>query len=82
MSLFKIGTLVVPNFCTFISFSNQVFFENMKELSYNPQKDLSNGVWHASIGAYLSLDFKGFIVGSQTNLIITLFLITTHANQI
>jgi hypothetical protein len=44
MSLFKIGTLVVLNFCTFIFFSNQVFFENVKELSYNPQKDLSNGV--------------------------------------
>jgi hypothetical protein len=48
MSLFlgspKTGTFVVPKFWTFLSFSNQVYFENVKKKYYSPQKKLSNGV--------------------------------------
>jgi hypothetical protein len=40
----KIGTLVVPKLWMLISFSNQVFFENVRTISYNPQKELSNGI--------------------------------------
>jgi hypothetical protein len=34
------------------------------KLFYNSQKDLSNGVWHTSIRAHLTLVLKGFVVGS------------------
>jgi hypothetical protein len=50
---------------TFVSFSNQIYFENSRVISYSPQKDISNGVYHAPIRAHLTLDFKGFVVKSQ-----------------
>jgi hypothetical protein len=60
----KIKTLVVPKLWRLISFSNQVFFENARAISYSLQKDLSNGVKHASIKLHLSLAFKAFMVRS------------------
>ncbi len=48
-----------------IFFSNQVFFENVREISYNSQKDLSNSVKHAPIRLHLTLAFKGFVVRNQ-----------------
>jgi len=38
------GSLVVPKLWTFISFSNHIYFENTRAMSYNPQKYLSNDV--------------------------------------
>jgi hypothetical protein len=40
----KIGSFVVPQLWTFTFLPNQVFFANTSEISYSPQKDLSNGV--------------------------------------
>jgi hypothetical protein len=37
-------TLVIPKLWPFISFSNQVYFENEKAISYSSQKDISNNV--------------------------------------
>jgi len=34
-------------------------------ISYNPQKDLFNVVYHPSIKRHLTPNFKGFVVGSQ-----------------
>jgi hypothetical protein len=68
----KIGTLVVSKLWTIIFLSNQVFFENARAISYIPQKDLSNNIYHAPIEPHLTLAFKGFVVGSQIfNLILT-----------
>jgi hypothetical protein len=48
MSLFlknpKIGILVVPKLWMLISLSNQIYFENSREIYYSPQKYLSNNV--------------------------------------
>jgi hypothetical protein len=49
----------------FISFSNQVYFENSREISYSPQKNLFNDALHAPIETHLTPTFKGFMVGSQ-----------------
>jgi hypothetical protein len=58
----------------FIYFSNQVYFENVREISYSLQKDLSNFVLHDPIGTHLTLAFKGFVVGNLIpNLIPALF---------
>jgi hypothetical protein len=40
----KTRTLVIPKLWMLIFFSNKVFFDNEKEISYSPQKDLSNDV--------------------------------------
>jgi hypothetical protein len=48
-----------------ISSSNQAFLEHAREISYNPQKDLSNNVLHASIGDNLTFALRGFVVGNQ-----------------
>ncbi len=70
----KIGTLVVPKLWRFVSFSNQVCYENAGAIFYIPQKDLSNDVRNAPIGPHLTPTFKGFMVRSQIlNLIRTLF---------
>jgi hypothetical protein len=37
----------------------------MSKISYNSQKDLSNGVLHAPIGDDLTFFLKGFVVKSQ-----------------
>jgi len=69
----KIGIRVVPKLQTFISFSNQVYFENMKAISYSPQKDFSTCITCTDDN---SLDpyFQGFVVESQIpNLTIALF---------
>ncbi len=34
----KIGTFAIPELWMFISFSNQVYFENLRAIFYNPQK--------------------------------------------
>ncbi len=64
MSLFP-GIFIVPKIWKLISFSNQVYFANARATSYSPQKDLSNGVYHAPIKIHLTLAFKGFVVRSQ-----------------
>jgi len=46
-------------------FSSQVYFENLRAISYSPQKNLSSDVSHAPIEAHLLPTFKGFIVGNQ-----------------
>jgi hypothetical protein len=62
----KIGTLIVPKLWMLISSSNQAYLEHeIKEISYSPQKYLSNGVSHALIGDHLTLAIRGFMVGSQ-----------------
>jgi len=40
----KTRTFVVQKLWMFISFSNQVYFENARVISYRPEKDLFNGV--------------------------------------
>jgi hypothetical protein len=40
----KIGILIVPKLWTFISFSNQVYFENARAIYYSLQNDLFNGI--------------------------------------
>ncbi len=40
----KTKTFIVLEFWTFISFSNQVIFENARAIVYSLQKDISNGV--------------------------------------
>jgi hypothetical protein len=54
-----------PKLWTFISSSNQACLEHMKVLTYNPQNDLDNGVLHAPIINHLTLDLRGFVLGSQ-----------------
>ncbi len=55
-------------------FSNQIYFENVKAISYTPSKGFSNNVWHSPIGIHLTFDFKGFVMKNQVfNLIPTLF---------
>ncbi len=61
----KIGTFVIPKLWMLIYFSNQICFENVKEISYSLQKNHSNDLQHAPIGAHLTTTFKGFVVGSQ-----------------
>jgi hypothetical protein len=62
----KIGTLVVPKLWLFIYFSNQVCFENAREISYSPQKDLSNNVYYAP--NWISFDpFFSRICGQESN---------------
>jgi hypothetical protein len=58
----KIGTLVISKFWMFISSSNQAFLEHVKVTSYNPQKNLSKGVFHAPIEGHLTPALKGFVV--------------------
>ncbi len=50
---------------TFISFSKQACLECTKEMSYNLQKYISNGVFHTPIKAHLTPSLKGFMVKSQ-----------------
>ncbi len=64
MSLF-LATFVVPKLWMLISFSNQVYFEKTRKISYSPKKYLSNGVQHTPIRPHLAPAFKGFMVGSQ-----------------
>ncbi len=61
----KTGTLIVPKLWTLISFSNQVFFECAKTLSYSSLKYLSNNIQHTPIGLHLTPTSKGFVVGIQ-----------------
>jgi hypothetical protein len=61
----KIGIFVVPKLWTFISFSNQVCFENARAISCIPKKDLSNSVLHISIEFHLTPTFKRCVVGNQ-----------------
>ncbi len=69
---------------TLISFSNQVYFENVRKISYSPQIDIFIDLLHAPIGAHLTLAFKAFVVENQIpNLIPTLYIyIITHVNQV
>jgi hypothetical protein len=39
--------------------------EDVKIISYNPQIDISNSVWHAPIGVHLALALKEFVIRSQ-----------------
>jgi hypothetical protein len=39
--------------------------EHVREISYSSQIDISNGVWHAPMRAYLALTLKGFVVGNE-----------------
>jgi len=59
------GTFIIPKILLLIYFSNQACLEHAKEISYNSQRDISNGVWHAPIKAYLTPFLKGFVVGSE-----------------
>ncbi len=59
------GTFIIPKILLLIYFSNQACLEHAKEISYNSQRDISNGVWHAPIKAYLAPFLKGFVVGSE-----------------
>jgi hypothetical protein len=59
------GILVVSKLWTFIFFSNQIYLEYAREISYNPQKDLYNGALHAPIEDHLTPILRGFVVGSQ-----------------
>jgi hypothetical protein len=61
----KIETFDIPKFWMFISFSNQALLENTREISYSLQKDLSNGIFHASIKDHLIPPLRGFLVGNQ-----------------
>jgi hypothetical protein len=61
----KTGTFVILKLWTFISSSNQIFFEHEKVISYIPQKDLFNGVLDALIRDNLIVALRGFVVGSQ-----------------
>jgi hypothetical protein len=55
-----------PKLWVFISFSNQVRFENSKALSYSLQKDLSYGLYHHTpIGPHFTPPFKGLEVKNQ-----------------
>jgi hypothetical protein len=66
--------LVIPKLWMFISFSNQVSFENSRALSYSPQKCLSYGLYHTRVKFHFTPTFKGFVVRSQIpNLTPTLF---------
>jgi len=58
-------TFIVPKFWLVIYISNQVCLEHVREISYSYQKDISNGVWHTPIKAYLAHTLKGFMVGSE-----------------
>jgi hypothetical protein len=58
-------TFIVPKFWLAIYISNQACLEHVREISYSSQKDISNGVWHTPIKAYLALTLKGFVVGSE-----------------
>jgi hypothetical protein len=44
---------------------NQACLEHVREISYSFQIDISNGVWHAPMRAYLALALKGFVVGNE-----------------
>jgi hypothetical protein len=57
----EIKTLVVPKISMLIFFSNRAYLEHKRKISYSPQKDISNGVFHA----YLTFVQKGFMVESQ-----------------
>jgi hypothetical protein len=52
-------------FWTFKAFSNQACLEHARALSYNHQKDLSNGVLHAPIGDHFTFASRVFVVRSQ-----------------
>jgi hypothetical protein len=58
----KIGTFVVSKFWMFIFSSNQALLEHAKATSYNPQKNISKGVFHAPIKEHLTPALKGFAV--------------------
>ncbi len=58
-------TCIIPKFWLIIYISNQACLEHAKEISYSSQKDISNGVWHTLIKAYLTPALKGFVVGSE-----------------
>jgi hypothetical protein len=58
------------DFCCPETLDARIFFktsylEHEREISYSPQKDLSNGVLHAPIGDHLALALKGFMVRNQ-----------------
>ncbi len=62
----KLRLLLSQNFgCSYLSQIKFFFVENMKIISYIPQKDLSKGVQHTPIEAHLSLVFNGFMVRNQ-----------------
>jgi hypothetical protein len=61
----KIGTFVVPKLWTFIYFSNQIYFESVRKISYIPWIYISNNVYHALIEPRLTPTFKGCMVRSQ-----------------
>jgi hypothetical protein len=46
-------------------FFNQTCLGHVKAISYNPQKDLSNGVSHTLIGTHLTLTLKGFVIKNE-----------------
>jgi hypothetical protein len=48
-----------------ISSSKKVFLDHARPISYNPQKDVSNGVLCGPIKDHLALATRGFVVGSQ-----------------
>jgi hypothetical protein len=62
----KIGTLIVLKLWTPISSSKQTFLEYVREVSYSPQKYLSNGVLQVQIKDHSTLALMGFVVGNQT----------------
>ncbi len=73
----KIGTFVVLEFWTLISFLNFFFLDLVMAISYSHKKEFSNGVLHFPIGGRLTPSLMGFMVGSQIrNLIPNLFLLS------
>jgi hypothetical protein len=49
----------------FTFFSNQTCLEHKREITYSPQKDISNGVFSTPIGDHLTFILRGFVVASQ-----------------
>jgi hypothetical protein len=61
----KIETFIVLKFWMFISSSNKIYLKHYREISYIPQKGLSNGVLHAPIRDHLTFVLRGLVIESQ-----------------
>jgi hypothetical protein len=62
MTFFSQDSQVFLKLWMFISSSNQTCLEHAKVISYNPQKDLYNGVLHTLISDHLTLFARGFVI--------------------
>jgi hypothetical protein len=56
-------TFIVLKLWTLIFSSNQAYLELARAIYYNLQKDLSNGVFYAQIGAHLTLVLNDLWLG-------------------